>query len=758
MKVFDNIHKWAAEHKSEIGSATGYPADIENILVSIVTDLKDLRKSQTLTRQYYDNKLRFSTHAKEHYRIIQEQALNGIEVEDWEYKPNNGEYEVPEDLLHDALLSVIMDDKYSFGYLYWHLASEVNRTQGMTYDDSVIPAEVINFAIDFDIDELKKEFMSQPTPQEKKMFAVLRKADCALVLNLDNNEILASLKDNFDAAAQVLIGVAEQEMEITGKEQDVSEPTQPSQPRKGKEQENRLGAIRAVGQAKAENEPHKELAYLEAGKLFRHKSDIFYFNIWGAEYDKLRDSAKTKGVNNEEYKQFVDKKVNASAFVQWLAKRFRWLVFASQLDVEMTFSETKDMLRNSLKSFLQRLPKEYDHMSLSLYSDIANWAREILPLSTTALSEAEDYLAELVKKGDLGGSEEINVRKCMSFYHYQLCKYANALVFSAFTEISEKQKWGFPKHILYNYWGTNYEQLREDAESQLIKSDDEHRMINCFRNYDYFYEQFNSQAIVFANDKVNSKSYSTHKKELKEWLHRLEVDYLNRIQSQGSPTKKELEYALEAWSLCTSLAVMVEFAHMGEQAHDELYESNDWSDEALAHFSNLLVVNSEVTGVIGSTLLQKREEFHQNLERLIESHKITIPTAVIEDASKEEILETNGGPAQRNKFITKDFCTINVDVIYEFIKNQEVTDLTKADFQYAIDYADFSALQADAKKKHCSDYPACIITHLKSKFEDDWYETACNSIGKTKARVSGYHHENGVMNKIHRFFPNNLTK
>lgn len=758
MKVFDNIHKWAAEHKTEIDSAAGYPTDIENVLVSIVTDLMDLRKSRALTRQYYDNRLRLSTHASEHYRVLREQALNGIEIKDWDYKPREGEYEVPEELLHNALLSVIMDDKYSFGYLYWHLATEVNRTMGLTYKDAVIPEEVINYAVDFDIDELKKEFMSKPTPQEKKIFAVVRRAESALVLNLDNNEILARLKEKYETAAKVLIEVAEQEMGINGAEQSNPTPTQPDQPQKGNGQADRQGALKEMKQAKAENEPHRKLAELETGKLFRHESDLFYFNIWGTEYDKLMEAAKVKGIESDGYKQFVDKETNASAFVQWLTKRFRWLVCASQLDVEMTFAETRDMLRDSLKSFLQRLPKQYDHMSLDLFSDIANWARKVLPLSMTAFAEAEDYIDELVKKGTLGGEEEINVRKCMSLYHYLLCKYANALVLSAFTEISEKQGWGFPKHIFYNFWGSDYEQLRADAEKQLIKSDDEHRMINCFRNYDHFYEQFNSQAIAFASDKVNSKSYNAHKKELKEWLHRLEVDYLNRIRSQGSPAKVELEYALEAWSLNTALAVMVEFAHMGEQAHDELYESNDWSDEAYGRFSAMLIVNSEMTSVIGSTLLQKREEFHQNLERLKESPKETTPPVVVEKASEEDASDSKGGPEQKEKYFPIGFCTINVEVIYKFIKDKEVTDLTQDDFQYAIDYADFSALLADAKKKHCADYPACIIMHLKDKFEDDWYEAACKSIGKTKARVSGYHHENGVMVKIHRFFPSNLTK
>ena len=758
MRVFDNIHKWASEHKAEVESVAGYPIDIEDVLVHIITDLKDLRKSQALTRQYYDNRLRISTHAREHYRILHEQVLNGNEVKDWDYRPKDGEYEVPEEILHSALLSVIMDDKYSFGYLYWHLASEVNRTQGLTYRDAVIPAEVINFAVDFDIDEMKKEFMSKPTPQEKKMFAVLRRADCALVLNIDNNEILSKLKENFDAAAQVLIEVAEQEMGIKEQVQNNSTPAVSNPPQVEIDPSDKQEALKDLEQAKDENEPHRMLAELDTNKLFRHESDLFYFNIWGTDYDKLREEAKAKGIESVEYKQFVEKGANTSAFVTWVTKRFRWLVCASQLDMEMTLEETGVLLRNSLKSFIKRLSKEYTHLSLDFFSDLANWARAVLRHSTEALAAAEEYYAELSRKGTLVGDDEVRVRKGASFYHYQMCKYANGLVLSAFIEISEKQKWSFQKHVFYNFWGPGFEELRDNAEKQLIKSDDEHRMINCFRNYDFFYEQFNSHAIVFAHDKVNSTSYTAHKKELKDWMHRLEVDFLDRIRNNHSPAKGELECAMESWTLCTALAVIVELSHVGEQAFDDLYETNDWSEEAVEGFSALLNVNSEVTGFIGRTLHQKREEFHQNLDRLLASAKDTTPAAPTDESPAEKPSKTEGGEDHKDKFFPQNFCTINVEVIYTFIKNQGVTDLTLDDFQYAIDYADFSKLYADAIKKHCAHYPMCIITKLKKLFDDDWYAAACKSIGKEKTRVSGYHHENGVMATIHRNFPPNLTQ
>ena len=50
-----------------------------------------------------------------------------------------------------------MDDKHSFGYLYYFLASEVNREAKCVVLPCVPNDEKIKYAIKFDIDEVRKE-------------------------------------------------------------------------------------------------------------------------------------------------------------------------------------------------------------------------------------------------------------------------------------------------------------------------------------------------------------------------------------------------------------------------------------------------------------------------------------------------------------------------------------------------------------------------------------------------------------------------
>jgi hypothetical protein len=67
-----------------------------------------------------------------------------------------------------ALLEVIMDDKHSFGYLYYFLlASEVNREAKCVVLPCVPNDEKIKYAIKFDIDEVRKEIDAIDNLNEK---------------------------------------------------------------------------------------------------------------------------------------------------------------------------------------------------------------------------------------------------------------------------------------------------------------------------------------------------------------------------------------------------------------------------------------------------------------------------------------------------------------------------------------------------------------------------------------------------------------
>jgi hypothetical protein len=67
----------------------------------------------------------------------------------------------------DELLKVISDDRYSFGYLYYLLASEINREASTVFYECVPFPDEISYAIKFDIDEVKKEIEAIDDLSEK---------------------------------------------------------------------------------------------------------------------------------------------------------------------------------------------------------------------------------------------------------------------------------------------------------------------------------------------------------------------------------------------------------------------------------------------------------------------------------------------------------------------------------------------------------------------------------------------------------------
>lgn len=142
MKVYENIEK-AKNFKLE--------------LKKVIDDLIPLRSSRKATEAYYDK------HLENDWAYSK--WLD--DKQDWELHVHSNkkfpDFKLPKSAIspesarafRKALLEVISDDKYSFGYLYFLLASEENREASMVLYPCV-PDE-IDYAIQFDIDEIGKE-------------------------------------------------------------------------------------------------------------------------------------------------------------------------------------------------------------------------------------------------------------------------------------------------------------------------------------------------------------------------------------------------------------------------------------------------------------------------------------------------------------------------------------------------------------------------------------------------------------------------
>lgn len=157
MKVFENIQKSDYLYKEK--------------LTEIVNELTPIRGSERDTKRYYDENLSSDIRFKKWKDERKDAILNVcLDINPHLSSFKLGEKEIPHNeapMYRYALLDVLSDDKYSFGYVYWLLASERNRELGYAYYDCVFGEDSIDYSIRFDIEETIKEYYKIKDAEER---------------------------------------------------------------------------------------------------------------------------------------------------------------------------------------------------------------------------------------------------------------------------------------------------------------------------------------------------------------------------------------------------------------------------------------------------------------------------------------------------------------------------------------------------------------------------------------------------------------
>ena len=106
MKVFENIKKWKSEiflvAKADCSASWNFEQELEQIF----KDLTGLRKNESLTRRYFETRLRYTTHSENHLRQFLRRKEKGEIKQSQEYsayQPLTGEVVLPERFLLDIV-------------------------------------------------------------------------------------------------------------------------------------------------------------------------------------------------------------------------------------------------------------------------------------------------------------------------------------------------------------------------------------------------------------------------------------------------------------------------------------------------------------------------------------------------------------------------------------------------------------------------------------------------------------------------------
>lgn len=202
MKVFSNIEK------------LNISIDDKSKLKKVVNELVPLRKNRKATYDYIETHLEIDERLNDYNYWCMSVDLNkGNIINPYgdSFKQNEGEIKYKKiGEFRNNLLTVIEDDKISFGYIYYFLTSAENRKAKSTIYHNVFTHEEILYAIDYDIDELRKD--AEGIEDLKKRFLYLEKRKNSS----DSSNYNGPLKDRFNEVYSTLSSSIKTEHEIFG--------------------------------------------------------------------------------------------------------------------------------------------------------------------------------------------------------------------------------------------------------------------------------------------------------------------------------------------------------------------------------------------------------------------------------------------------------------------------------------------------------------------------------------------------------------
>jgi hypothetical protein len=228
MKVFENIDNYDFFPAYEMSEE-----DEERFigdLRKIVTDLIPLRGNKRKTRQYFTKYLRLDYNIRQHEFHRTEYTLEGPVCE--KYVPQPGEYDWPSDMLQQALIGVLDDDKHSFGHIVNYLNYDIadRKDPGKWYWDQISDAAV-EYNLKFDFDDVQAKVDSLKSFKEKRDYLNEVNLACQTFGRLTQDEYNEFGKA-FEYKLDKLIDKVKEEQEIWGDSKPAAKeaPTPESEP------------------------------------------------------------------------------------------------------------------------------------------------------------------------------------------------------------------------------------------------------------------------------------------------------------------------------------------------------------------------------------------------------------------------------------------------------------------------------------------------------------------------------------------------
>ena len=188
MRVLDNLENYdipSGFHLTE-EQEEQLAADLKEIVLALIP----LRSSKLKTRQYFNSHLRYNSNVK-YAQSRPDAPQDRYEFGD-SYTPLPGEYTWNSDLLQPALLDILREDMYSFGFVVNYIDADL-QSRGNDHRLCYRPITdgAIKFSLTFDIDEIRAKAKSIPDLTERILFLNAKLTEYKLYDCLDRDRRMA---------------------------------------------------------------------------------------------------------------------------------------------------------------------------------------------------------------------------------------------------------------------------------------------------------------------------------------------------------------------------------------------------------------------------------------------------------------------------------------------------------------------------------------------------------------------------------------
>ena len=522
MKVFENIDAFEQERPTFSGLSEKEIADLSRELRRIIKDLMPLRKSRKATEEYYHNYLCQSEIIERYEEKMDMLRLCQPGRPEQPYKPSGKETHFPEDTLHSALIQVLKDDRYSFGHLYWLMCSRINRQMGIAfYDDIVVSDKVIEYATDFDVEELHAKYKSIGDAIDSLDYLDMRLIDSKKFDPDSDDKVLAKLKERFEGVANYIKELGEKR--LTSLDKNVRRPC--GQVREIPLYQDSIGYI--------ESGKTEYLTYYDFTKCPIDVS-LYPFSVHLGTYSITRTE---RGLED------------ASPILNdILQNTYKQVGFAGGSEAEDIFKDTRELLQWLHRTFIEEAHSlygdDFDRMlTLSKWWTM-NTARcisaafntDVLPESNSPVPEAgiPDYRSDAWLKCNF-------FRKTMSEY----CLY---LTVNAVIQFSYNPYRTVHSVIPFNFYGDKYDEVVSCASSKRIKTEKDRIATSFIHNCGHFRSYLEERLSTLDGKDINAPDAVSERHLIASDIIEMANSYITHVEEAGVSDPAAQKYAFEFWN------------------------------------------------------------------------------------------------------------------------------------------------------------------------------------------------------------------